>query len=77
MLVSEPPKANQVLSAEHPKMKFSFYICGLQMCSQLIMDESKSLFHLMLQHFLAKDGVTALENILYEGILHFEKNNNW
>ena len=70
MLESEPPRANRVLSQSHPKMRFAFFICGIQMCTQLIMDESKSLFHLMLQHFLAKDGVTALESILYQGIFH-------
>ena len=54
-------------------MRLVFFICGNQMCMQLIMDESKSLFHLMLQHFLVKDGLTALENILYQGTFELFK----
>ena len=67
MLEWEPPISNKRVATKYPGLRFSFFICGIQMCSQLIMDETKSPFHLMLQHLLAKDGVKALEKILYGG----------
>ena len=60
MLSSEPPEASKEIVTRFPGLRFSYYMCGIQMCSQLVMDDMKQPFHLMLQHLLAKGGVKGL-----------------
>ena len=44
------------LDAPNTKFRFSFLTCAVQLGAQLLMDDSRAPYHLMLQHLLAANG---------------------
>lgn len=62
-LMWEPP-----LKSPTSRFRFSFFTCAVQLSSQLLMDDVRSPYHLMLQHLLSQRGEKVLESSLYDGV---------
>ena len=56
------------LESPTSRFRFSFFTCAVQLSSQLLMDDVRSPYHLMLQHLLSQKGEQILEKALYEGV---------
>ena len=68
MHIKETLKWDLPISAPNSRFRFSFFTSAVQLCSQLLMDDARSPYHLMLQHLISQDGAKALESALYDGV---------